>query len=457
MSALAMTLLFLSLAAGVAALFGVLPRKWRLLAAGLLAVLAIAQIFAEGFYWHFAPTYALILLTGLTGVGRQGALLRWLGRLGLLGLLAAACAGFSVLPVPQLTPPAGAYGVGGHIYRWVDSSRDEISVPGQKRNVVVQAFYPTDKGLSGDTLPYIDGLGRLPESISGMPSVLMTYYGQINTFAISDAPISKGKAKWPVVLFSPGYGGPRAVYTSIINGLASDGYVVLAVDHPYESAVVELADGSLALPANDAERSDDGWQTYMADQQALRAADMAFVLDQIAKPGVLPADFAQQLDLDHIAAIGHSFGGVSAMALAADDPRIKAVVNIDGTPYGDLVNRRLSQPVMVLQSDKSITGHSDRFEDGNAQILANATGGSYRYEMLQTNHFSFTDAPLFVSEPVRWLVGWVGGGSLRAAQVHAITSGTVSAFLHKPLAMGTIMNFEVIAQDIYELKGGKVR
>lgn len=457
MSLLAMTLLFLSLAAGAGALSGLLPRKWRLLASGILAALAVAQLIVEGFYWHFVPTYALIVLTGLTGVGRQGAVLRWLGRLGLLGFLVAASAGFAVLPVPQLTTPTGYYGVGGHIYRWVDNSRDESNAPGQKRNVVVQAFYPTEKDLSGETLPYIDGLGRLPDSISGMPSILMTYYGQIDTFALRDAPVSKSKAKWPVVLFSPGYGAPRAVYTNIINGLTGDGYVVLAVDHPYESAVVELADGSLALPAKAGERSDDGWQNYMSDQQAIRAADLAFVLDQIATPGVLPAEFARQLDLDHIAAIGHSFGGASAMALAADDPRIKAVVNIDGTPYGNLIHRKLTQPVMVLQSDKSITGHSDRFEDGNASILANATGGSYRYEMQQTNHFSFTDAPLFVAEPVRWLIGWVGGGSRWAPQAHAVTSSTISAFLHKPLALGTIMNFEVIAEDIFELKGGKVR
>ncbi len=52
-----------------------------------------------------------------------------------------------------------------------------------------------------------------------------------------------GGGRFPVVLFSPGSGGARTQNTAWAEELASHGYLVAALDHPYDSAAVVLTDG----------------------------------------------------------------------------------------------------------------------------------------------------------------------------------------------------------------------
>ncbi|WP_280220668.1 hypothetical protein [Nocardia neocaledoniensis] len=49
-----------------------------------------------------------------------------------------------------------------------------------------------------------------------------------------------------MVLFSPGYGAPRAFYSGLVADLASRGLIVLAPDHPNEVAVTATVAPSAA-------------------------------------------------------------------------------------------------------------------------------------------------------------------------------------------------------------------
>ena len=96
----------------------------------------------------------------------------------------------------------------------------------------------------------MDGLKSLPPQVSILPGFMLKSFGAIDTHAAEPAPILKDK-RWPIVIFSHGYGATRSSYSSLAAGLASRGYVVVTLDHPYESAVTELADGSIVADAND--------------------------------------------------------------------------------------------------------------------------------------------------------------------------------------------------------------
>lgn len=52
------------------------------------------------------------------------------------------------------------------------------------------------------------------------------------------------KQKHPVVIFSPGFSYSRLLSSAQAMSLASRGYVVVTVDHPYEATVVEFPDGT---------------------------------------------------------------------------------------------------------------------------------------------------------------------------------------------------------------------
>lgn len=153
----------------------------------LLAVLLLVglQIAWEGYYWQLLPAYAGVGLAAFGITGRVS-----------MGLLAVAMLStWLVLPVPQLTKPAGSYAVGTEVFRWTQ--------PTDARKVVVQAWYPTDLAVSGPRQPFMDGLGRLPESVGVLPPFLFRQYHQIDTFAVRSGAVSPAVPRWPVVVFFP--------------------------------------------------------------------------------------------------------------------------------------------------------------------------------------------------------------------------------------------------------------
>ena len=54
--------------------------------------------------------------------------------------------------------------------------------------------------------------------------------------------------RFPVIVHNPAWWGFRNRSTFMTQDLASHGFIVVAISHPYNSSMVELADGSVANP-----------------------------------------------------------------------------------------------------------------------------------------------------------------------------------------------------------------
>ena len=67
------------------------------------------------------------------------------------------------------------------------------------------------------------------------------HFREIQTHAFENAPIISGSNRFPLLIFSHGGGVPTFGYTSQIEDLVSQGYVVAAIEHTYE-------DGAVAFP-----------------------------------------------------------------------------------------------------------------------------------------------------------------------------------------------------------------
>lgn len=436
-----MLILDLILLAGVLALaaWRLIAPAWRpglrIAAVGVGLLLAVAQWALHGFTWQSLPAWLLLALSALPPV-RTGAVLRWLGRLGLVGI-AAVCIGVWILPaIPTMPAPDGRHAVATEVYRWTDASRDEPHTAdlSDRRSVIAQAWYPTTRrehSGGGSRVPYIDGIGQMPDRVSVMPGFMLHRYGQIDTHAEESAPLAASNRPWPVVIFSPGYGAPRATYTGLATRLASRGFVVFVLDHPFESAVTRLPNGQVVglqevFPADRTQ--------FMPNQQMVRTADIRFVIDQLARANALsPSLRGGRIETSQVAVIGHSFGGAASAMAMSEDPRVVAAANIDGTPYGDLPDRQLNRPFLLLQSDHAETHHSDYFIDGNGRLLARSTAPGFHYEIKRANHYSFTDAPFFFAPPGRWLLAQVMGGGRGPAATQQATADILAAFLASPL------------------------
>jgi len=136
--------------------------------------------------------------------------------------------------------------------------------------------------------------------------------------AVRNADIAVGK--FPIVMFSHGFGGHRRQSTFFCTHLASHGYVVVAVDHT-GNTVMDVAQMTLQVmmgePMPDPE-------PMVAELIVARPADVSFVLDRLLA-GDLGID-AAQLDAERIGMSGHSFGGWTTLRVAGLDSRIRAAL-----------------------------------------------------------------------------------------------------------------------------------
>jgi predicted dienelactone hydrolase len=125
-------------------------------------------------------------------------------------------------------------------------------------------------------------------------------------------------------------------------------------------------------------------------------ADIAFVLDRLQRLDAADpsGNFKGRLDMTRIGVFGHSFGGATAAQFCHDDSRCKAAINIDGQPFGSVIQAGLHQPFMFLMSD-----HSGEHDAEGPQIMANIQSiydrlppdGRLLLAIHGANHFLFSD------------------------------------------------------------------
>jgi predicted dienelactone hydrolase len=286
------------------------------------------------------------------------------------------------LAIPAPTGPAP---VGASTLHLVDSSRPDPWVPASgPRQLMVTMYYPAvpfgrpapymTPAESEALLAFRAGLGYpVP------PDLPRDVLADIPTHAKRDAPPLPGKR--PLVLLSPGFTFSRSSLTALATELASRGYIVAAVDHTFESAGIELPDGTVApcvvCQALDAEKI-----------PPVRATDLSFVLDRLLASSSGWRHRAL-IDQRHIGVAGHSIGGNSAAEAMAHDRRIDAGVNLDGTFFVD-VAEGFDRPFLMLGTARHVPGGYDDTWD---RAWAELTGPRYWVAVDGAGHSSFTDFP----------------------------------------------------------------
>ena len=138
--------------------------------------------------------------------------------------------------------------------------------------------------------------------------------------------------KYPLLLFSPGYFTSRLLYSSLAQAVASAGFTVLTLDHPYEPGIVEYPDGtSVTGPRFNLTQGDELGATWATD---IRVTDVTFLLDYMGIPKYTDPKTPNAL---RAGVFGHSFGGATVTAAIARDLRIAGGINIDGNQHGRVV------------------------------------------------------------------------------------------------------------------------
>src|SRR5262245_49381820 len=144
-----------------------------------------------------------------------------------------------------------------------------------------------------------------------------------------DATVRKGH--WPLVLFSHGLCATPYLSSFYTEVLASWGFVVAAPPHPGN----QITDGLSCI-------------TTVEDSFANRVADIQFVVDQmLAQAKGSQGPFARRIDPRRIGVSGHSFGGQTALRVAAIDKRMRAALAMAPAVHSFVGTLDIEIPAMI--------------------------------------------------------------------------------------------------------------
>ena len=410
-------------------------RTWlknRLLVRILELVIVVAAMLLVRQNWRLVPVLGFVAILGLI------ALVRWLlGRrkegvrkkagpavascilsivfIGLLLVPAILFTGYSGLPVSGQHPIAQASAI------LVDGARtDPFEQDGSCREVPVYFYFPADAA---------DG------------------------------------EQFPLVVFSHGAFGYYQSNTSTYMELASNGYVVVALDHPHHAFFTRDTDGRLVLFDQDFFRTastlgdpNDDAERYFAifrDWMDLRTGDMNFVLDSLEAAGSSASlddswflsgsdadtvlSVLKMTDLTKIGLMGHSMGGATAVQLGRERSDISAVIDLDGTMLGEYLgveNGRMTVseepyalPVLEFNNWESYNERKEYLAQGyrypNDELISHAEDG-YSVTVRDTLHMDYTDLPLF--SPT--LGKLFGSGERDSAETMSVVNSLVLDFFN---------------------------
>jgi pimeloyl-ACP methyl ester carboxylesterase len=164
------------------------------------------------------------------------------------------------------------------------------------------------------------------------------------------------------------------------------------------------------------------------------SGDMSFALDQLEQLNTSDPSgrFIGRLDMQKVGAFGHSLGGAEALQFCHDDSRCKAVIDVDGIPFGSVVREGITHPALFLMSDH--TGEAVGSED--AQIAANF-GNTFarlprdRWSEIMirgSDHYMFSDDAVLRSPPVMRMLRLLGVVHIDGRRQIAVTAHCISAF-----------------------------
>lgn len=318
----------------------------------------------------------------------------------------------------KIPPPSGPHALG--------TTRFDVS---GARRIPVQAWYPAAAG-TGPTEPYLDD--ELRAALSDLTRVPKFLLPQNPSYSVVNAPAVPGR--YPVLIFNHGFASFQKQSTSLLEELASHGFVVLSVGHPSESLVVQYAGGTVERHRADhpawvetragvkdleknvrevepllsrarATREPATLREVMREVAAHRSyavlepvlevwrADTLAVMDQLGRldSGELPTPLRGLVRAEALGLFGHSLGGILSGQLAMTDARVRAGMNYDGAqlPLPGDAPYALRVPFCFLYADTTKVGKTAVSTGGmNDALLPPGGCGAV---LRGATHLNFTD------------------------------------------------------------------
>lgn len=333
--------------------------------------------------------------------------------------------------------------MGRVVYDWADDKTVDTLAPlrGTKRELLVWIWYPAAAGQSAVMEDYFPA--PLRTAIAHQAGFLLSHFltrdlSKVRAHSVRDADVSLEQQSYPIVIMRAGASLEVANYSTLAEDLGSHGYVVVGVDAPYRTGIVAFPDGRVITrtPENNPELVSGEELTRLASRLLdAWTADIAFVLDRLERLNRSDptGKFTGRLDMTRVGLFGHSFGGAQAAQFCSQDSRCKAVIDVDGSLHGSVIQNGLHQPSMFL-------GSSQGDFSSNAEVRQILADLHSVYDRLPAdkrlwvtirgaNHFTFDDdGAMLKSHVVRGVLRAAGKLGIDGDRQLAITAYCLRTF-----------------------------
>lgn len=402
-----------------------LNKKFPLIIIG--SVIIIHFIF-EGYRWQMIPTYliTLILVWCLYkeySFFNGGWIKKIISGLTFSTLLLFAWSLPNILPVFSLPSPTGKYKIGSNYIHLKTDREEEITEnTDDKRELMIKVWYPANI-KNEEKEPYLNDGDRIGFAEKyGLPKSTFNYLNYVETHTYKSPKVAN--EKFPVIIFSHGSYSKASGYYAIIEEIVSQGYIVLNINHTYESTGTLFPDGTIKLynkeydekhvstqqmgelawksqqDFNNAKTEDEKLlvsknilKNYIASDITKRwSKDISSVID-ILETWNKSSFLANRLDTNKIGVFGHSQGASATGQSLLEDDRIIAGASLDGVQWGNMIDSTLTKPFLIISSDW-------KFPHPNFNTYAFRNGSStafYDAKINNSGHASFMDIPLMVN------------------------------------------------------------
>ncbi|XP_065537859.1 platelet-activating factor acetylhydrolase isoform X2 [Lathamus discolor] len=252
----------------------------------------------------------------------------------------------------------------------------------------LRLYYPSCSATDNEEAPWIpdkeyyQGLSDFLNMYRIVGERLFQYYvGSVTCPAKSNAAFKLGE-KYPLLIFSHGLGAFRTIYSAICIEMASQGFVVAAVEHRDESAsatyyckkksISEPQEESASglekewiyyrkLKTGEEERCLRHKQVQQRAQECIKALNLILKINSGEEvTNVLNSNFdwnslKDSVDTSRIAVMGHSFGGATVIESLSKEIRFRCGIALDAwmLPVGDdIYQNSVQQPLLFINSEK---------------------------------------------------------------------------------------------------------
>lgn len=262
-----------------------------------------------------------------------------------------------------------------------------------KRRISLTFFYPSESWEK--ECPYKDATFQRAAPFSKDNGV--------HTFCGEDAPLTEKLEKFPVLLYNHGLSGFEMESTVLCADLASKGYVVVSIGHPYGAEIVTYMDGSRF----ENPESFDKMKFHLGEIEPLWYEDMLTAIRFLKEMNRSDPIWKEKLLLEGMGAVGVSFGGCCSIVAALKNKELAFVVNLDGSLFVEPEYVFRETPILIICSPFNRKAYAELLKHGCTHVEVE--------KMKKISHFEFSDG-VYLSEKGKKNRDWANAVSKRRAE-----------------------------------------